>query len=67
MSDLCEHCVVRGNIKKCMATPCQQHDSWFNSVRIERIEELETAIKTAFDCATIGEAENALYRAINVK
>ena len=25
----CKNCVVRGDIKKCAATECAVHDSWF--------------------------------------
>ena len=27
--DQCKNCVVRGDIKKCAATECAVHDSWF--------------------------------------
>ena len=26
--DECEHCIVRGRIKACLATPCSLHESW---------------------------------------
>ena len=44
MSDSCKHCIVRGDIKACVATPCNTHDSWYAKQLQERIRELEIAL-----------------------
>lgn len=28
MSDLCHHCILRGDLNACAATPCNLHESW---------------------------------------
>lgn len=28
-NDICKHCLVRGDLAKCLATECSQHDSWY--------------------------------------
>jgi hypothetical protein len=41
MSDQCKHCIVRGDYDECLKTPCCRHESWIDTVRIERIKNLE--------------------------
>ena len=41
MSDHCKHCPVRGKYAECRETPCYRHESWIDTVQIERIKNLE--------------------------
>ena len=45
MIDSCKHCIVRGDIKACVTTPCNTHDSWYAKQLQGRIRELESALK----------------------
>lgn len=45
--DQCNHCTVNGNLEECLATDCNQHESWMvkqlradNLQQAERIKEL---------------------------
>lgn len=28
-NDECRYCLCRSNLEKCLATPCNHHDSWY--------------------------------------
>ena len=44
MSDTCKHCMIRGNIVACRATPCHTHESWYAQQQGAEIERLREAI-----------------------
>jgi len=39
--DQCQHCTVRGDLKACKVTPCNQHDSWYAVTMQAKIAALE--------------------------
>ena len=38
--DQCNHCIVRGNIEKCLKTDCSYHDLWM-------VKEIKNMVKQA--------------------
>ncbi|MFW8602554.1 hypothetical protein ACOHYD_13885 [Desulfobacterota bacterium M19] len=42
LMDQCAHCIVRGNIKRCLAVDCCQHDNWMAHEIIKLLEEAAT-------------------------
>jgi hypothetical protein len=50
--DQCKHCVFRGDIKKCQAAECSQHESWYAktlSYKVERLKEENEAQEMVMD------------------
>ena len=41
MSDQCQHCMHRGCLSGCEATPCAQHKNWYPTVLKKYANELE--------------------------
>ena len=48
MSDSCKHCIVRGDIKACAATPCNTHDSWYAQQLQRRTRKLEALVESSY-------------------
>jgi hypothetical protein len=44
MSDQCVHCAVRGDLHKCRATECFQHENWYAVEMIKENKLLETEL-----------------------
>ena len=44
MTDQCNNCSLKGDIKKCLATDCFQHENWYAKEQQERIDELVSAV-----------------------
>lgn len=45
--DQCKHCIVRGDLDKCLETSCSYHELWFTNELISKFKELfETAETT---------------------
>ena len=40
MPDQCKYCIVRGDYKKCLKTPCSKHESWIDIERMDRIKQM---------------------------
>lgn len=62
MTDQCKHCELRGDIEKCLAADCFQHENWYAIKQQERIKELENALNdfvTEF-CAREGDEDYPL-------
>jgi len=45
MSDGCKHCICRGDIGRCIETPCFQHESWLALHRAEEIKRLKEKLR----------------------
>lgn len=67
MSDSCKHCVARGDVALCDATPCNTHDSWYArrlkaelAGERERVERLRAALAGARDVVA-DEVQHALH------
>lgn len=65
MIDQCKHCVLRGDIDKCEATPCSHHQTWYaetlcarlaaSAHRVKFVESVN-AKQEQFVCNTLGKA-----------
>ena len=44
MTDQCKNCSLKGDIKKCLASDCFQHENWYAKEQQKRIEELEEIV-----------------------
>jgi len=44
MSDQCKNCTCRGDIYKCIATPCFHHENWYAVVQQKYIDQLEARL-----------------------
>lgn len=47
MSDQCQHCTVRGDIKACEELDCPRHEDWYVTTLSARIKELESRLALA--------------------
>ena len=47
MTDQCKHCTIRGDIEKCKATECFQHENWYAVQQQKIIDDLEGRIVEA--------------------
>jgi len=45
MTDQCNGCVLKGDIKECLTTECPQRENWYARAQAARIEELEAEVK----------------------
>jgi len=41
MTDQCKHCTLRGDIKKCKATECFNHENWYAVQQQSEIDQLK--------------------------
>ena len=55
--DQCKNCVVRGDIKKCAATECAVHDSWFVTYLCKTLLDCEPLLAVAKSAVTIERGE----------
>ena len=44
MTDQCNNCSLKGDIKKCLAADCFHHENWHAKEQQKRIEELEEIV-----------------------
>ena len=49
MTDQCKHCIVRGDYKKCLETPCSKHESWIDIERMDRMKKMRGFIQDIAD------------------
>ena len=45
MSDQCQHCIVRGDLEKCLKTECHQHEDWWAIEILKRLEAKDREIE----------------------
>ena len=55
--DQCTHCIVRGDIDKCRATECSQHESWYTKSLEARLAEALAMLKEANHAVAEDDAE----------
>ena len=54
MTDQCMHCELKGDIKKCLAIECFQHENWYAKKQQSRIDALEKKLwQSYYDSAHI--------------
>jgi len=49
MSDQCKNCTVKGDVKKCLATECHQHENWMAKQQRAKIAELKEVAEAMRD------------------
>jgi len=45
MTDQCQHCTLRGNLKACLGTPCGHHENWIAQEQASQIDALTQALQ----------------------
>ena len=45
MSDQCQHCSLKGDLKLCQSVPCTTHESWYVSGLQQKLEQAEAQVK----------------------
>jgi hypothetical protein len=45
MTDQCNGCVLKGDIKECLTAECGHHENWYARAQAARIAELEAVLR----------------------
>ena len=43
--DQCTHCIVRGDMGKCMQSTCSSHENWWGQEMIAKVADLEAKLE----------------------
>ena len=66
MSDQCERCVARGDMKNCQFTECGHHETWYAQELLRELNAALDALRDA-DAGDWAKARAAASKALNME